>query len=317
MAAIRLDHHAGSRPGLPPPTFKTGRATGNRCRYAPRSRIAVRSTWRRSASSSARSDVAGIADEAEMNVDPARLDPLHIADLAQGPFDVGTIQTELAIVAVQRGQHPAVEIAVGRDAGPHAKQAANLQSGVPCQRADELNVVEPIDAELPNATRKCIFQQRGGFAASAEKHPVARNADVPASASSVSLLTSRSQPEVDERFHQAGGRICLEAVGMSAMGKHPSGCLAKTRQVAPGDRHGAHPHRRAKLLGDGAQIDTIEMKGAVGLARHKRIEVVGSIGRIMNQASLSSGIALTRVRERRKVYLRGLSKAPMTRTSAS
>ena len=50
-----------------------------------------------------------------------------------------------------------------------------------------------------------------------------------ASASSVSAADVQVAARVDERFHQAGGRICLEAVGMSAMGKHPSGCLARTR----------------------------------------------------------------------------------------
>jgi hypothetical protein len=263
-----------------------------------------------------RSDVAGVADEAEMNVDPARLDPLHIADLAQGPFDVGTIQTELAIVAVQRGQHPAVEIAAGRDAGSHAKQAPKLRSGVPCQRADELNVVEPIDAELPNAASKCIFQQRGRFAASAEKYPVARNADVPGKRQLGLAADVQVATRVDERFHQAGGGICFESVRMPAVGKHPACCLAKTRQVAPGDRHRTHPHRRSKLLCDGAQIDAVEMEGAVGLACHKRIE-----GGWLNRPDHESGIPIFRRSDARARAPEGLSQGPvegaMARTFAS
>ena len=69
---------------------------------------------------------------------------------------------------------------------------------------------------------------------------------------------------------------------MSAMGNIP---LVASRRRARLRRASAmeHTHRGVRnCSGDGAEIDTVEMKGAVGLARHKAIQAVGSIGRIMN-----------------------------------
>ena len=145
----------------------------------------------------------GIADEAEINVGSRTSSIPFTLPISPDPFDVSDLPAQ---TFHRRGGGwdgtRLSRLLPAHERQPHAKQAPKLESGVPCRprRSVERRRTDRCSVELPNATRKCIFKQRGRFAASTERPTSDRNADVPGKRDFELVADVRSQPKSTSLF---------------------------------------------------------------------------------------------------------------------